>query len=175
MNFSEAIPDITASYSYNYLDPDLFLTVNDSPYQECGDLMKNPNNKKIESSCTNSSYPSPVDVKKVSDKSGTSYSKGMDEPFTSSPLQKRVTWGPSTVYPLPSSHFQSHKCDHKEHSKTKSTLFGDDNMVILLTFVFMLYLIYSLITLRLELDHVKKVLDYQQMLFATGGLNIMNR
>ena len=46
MNFSEAIPDITSSYSYNYLDPDLFLTYND-PYQECGDLLKNVNNHRI--------------------------------------------------------------------------------------------------------------------------------
>ena len=173
MNFSEAIPDITSSYSYNYLDPDLFLTYND-PYQECGDLLKNVNNKKINSNCS-ASYPGPVDVKKLSDKNGSAYTKGFDEQFTpTKQSEKRVTWAPSTVYPI--SNFKSspdHKCHGKDNHSSKSIF--DDHMIVFITFVFVLYLVYSLITLRIELDHIKKILNmqqYQQMMLAS---NIPNR
>jgi hypothetical protein len=157
MNFSEALPDFTASYADRYISPDLFRSgYDDSLYyadtaSTCGEnILVNVNNKKLtdRNTCTaaTAAYPGFLDVKKIEDP--TSASKGLDEAFSAS-NRKKVSWGPVVVY--------DEKNRARGGERREKDLF-DDNILLFIFFAFVMYLVYSLISLKMEVGYLQKTL-----------------
>jgi hypothetical protein len=159
MNFSEALPDITASYAGQYVSSDLYHSgYDDSIYYKgtsdvCGEnILSNVTNKRLDdrNSCSGTAtYPPYLDVKQIQDP--TSASKGMDEAFAP---KKRVHWGPTVVHTLPGGARRP-----KHHHR--NDLF-DDNFFLVVFFAFALYVLYTMITLRMEVNYLQKTIQMLQ-------------
>jgi hypothetical protein len=177
MNFSEALPDIAASYSDRYVSSDLYQSgydynqyYTDDAVKACGDnILTNVNRKKLDNrnNCAaDTKYPGALDVKKIQDP--TNNSKGMDETFVanSNVSNKKVTWGPSVVYDYDSQVIPGVEYFHRGPKyimkpKKKDSLF-DDNVFLLLIFAFIMYVLYTVISLKMEVDHLQRIIQMLQ-------------
>jgi hypothetical protein len=173
MNFTEALPDITASYAGSYLTPDLYISDNQPDYFSpdsiamCGsNILENVNHKSLNNRNTcavASAYPGELDMKKQRDTD--SYSRGLEgfvpgretRPVAVGesvyPIKKRVSWGPSVVHDYEP--FAS--CTGGGCSRSSGGFLDmGDNTVVLLLFAFILYMIYCMMNMKTELDHMKR-------------------
>ena len=145
MNFHESLDDYTQSHlnqnnSVYYESADYKSYFSDDAITACGgDILKNVNNKKIDRNadqCTKNNTSGPIqyyDTKLISD-TGRDYT-GMDESFRTKNKFNKLYGGGSN----------------------KSIM--NDGILLLLVFAFVMYIIYSIIALKMEVNYLTQLVN----------------